>query len=294
MSMKMKPITYFSRAKDGHKRTPGQIVSRILLYIVVTVVALGMILPFIWMLSASVKAETEVFNFPIQWIPEVFRFENYSEVWTRIPFLRYYLNTIIVAVSITGLQVLTCSMAAYAFSKIQFPERDKIFLGYLGTMMVPFQVIMIPQFLIINKLNLVDKLGSVIVIGAFSAFGVFLYRQFFLTVPDSLSEAARIDGSSEFGIYARIIMPLANPATASLVIFTFVHAWNDFLGPLIYLNSDRVKTLQLGMRSFQTQYSASYALLMAAATCATLPVVIVYLLAQDQFIEGIAASGIKG
>ena len=161
-------------------------------------------------------------------------------------------------------------------------------------MMVPFQVIMIPQFFIIKGLGLVDHLESVILLGAFSAFGVFLFRQFFMTIPESLSEAARVDGCSEFGIYSRIIMPLAKPAIASLIIFTFVTAWNDFLGPLIYLNSDNVKTLQLGIRSFQTLYSASYALIMAAATCSTLPVIIVYLCAQDQFVEGIAATGIKG
>lgn len=269
-------------------------IKRAALYVFLISSSVMMCLPFLWMISSSLKPEVDVFGFPIRWIPEVFRWDNYVEVWTRVPFARYYLNSIIVAGSITLLQIVTCSMAAYAFAKIEFPGRDKIFMGYLCTMMVPFQVIMIPQFLIIKNLHLVDRLGSVIVIAAFSAFGIFLFRQFFMTLPESLSEAARIDGCSEFGIFTRIIMPLSKPAIASLVIFTFVSAWNDFLGPLIYLNSDRVKTIQLGMRSFQSMFNSEYALLMAAASCATVPVIIVYLLAQDQFIEGIAAGAIKG
>ena len=143
-------------------------------------------MPFLWMISASFKPETEVFGFPIKWIPETFRFQNYVDVWTTIPFLTYYRNTVIVAFSITFLQVVTCSLAAYAFTKINFPERNKIFLAYLSTMMVPFQVIMIPQFFIIKGMGLVDHLGSVILLGAFSAFGVFLFRQFFMTIPESL------------------------------------------------------------------------------------------------------------
>lgn len=269
-------------------------IKRVFLYAFLISSSVMMCLPFLWMISSSLKPEIDVFGFPIRWIPEVFRWQNYVEVWTRVPFARYYLNSIIVAGSITLLQIVTCSMAAYAFAKIEFPGRDKIFMGYLCTMMVPFQVIMIPQFLIIKNLHLVDRLGSVIVIAAFSAFGIFLFRQFFMTLPESLSEAARIDGCSEFGIFSKIIMPLSKPAIASLVIFTFVSAWNDFLGPLIYLNSDRVKTIQLGMRSFQSMFNSEYALLMAAASCATVPVIMVYLLAQDQFIEGIAAGAVKG
>lgn len=253
-----------------------------------------MIVPFIWMISASLKPEIEVFDVPIKWIPETFRWENYKQVWTKVPFLRYYINTIIVAVSVTILQILTCSMAAYSFSKIEYKERDLLFFGYLGTLMVPFTVIMIPQFVVIRHLGLIDNLLSIILLGAFSPFGVFLFRQFFLSIPNELSQAARIDGCSEFGIYARIIMPNAKPAIASLTIFTFVFHWNNFLGPLIYLSSENVKTLQLGMRHFQTQYTQDYALLMAAAVCAMLPTIAIYLAAQDFFVKGIAMTGLKG
>jgi multiple sugar transport system permease protein len=153
---------------------------------------------------------------------------------------------------------------------------------------------MIPQFVVIRNLGLVDNLMALILIGAFSPFGVFLFRQFFLTIPEELSEAARIDGCSEFGIYFRIMLPLAKPAIASLIIFTFVNSWNEFQQALIYLSSDEVKTLQLGMRNFQTMYSQNFALLMAAAVCAMVPTIAVYLLAQDYFIEGIATTGLKG
>lgn len=267
---------------------------KILLYGLLISVSIFMISPFLWMISASLKNELEVFAFPIKWIPKEFKWENYKKVWTDMPFLTYYLNTIKIAVSVTIIQLVTCSLAAYAFSKINFIGRDKIFVGYICTMMIPYQVIMIPQFMIIRTLGLVDTHTALIITAAFSPFGVFLFRQFFLGIPEELSEAARIDGCSEFGIYARIILPLAKPAAASLTIFTFVDRWNDFLGPLIYINSDHMKTLQLGMRNFQTEYSSSYALLMAAAVCASIPTIIVYLCAQDFFVEGIASTGVKG
>lgn len=272
----------------------SECIKKVLLYLIVSAVSLTMVLPFLWMLSASLKPETQVFDFPIRWIPEKFQWDNYKVVWTKLPFLTYYLNTLKVSVAVTLLQIVTCSMAAYSFSKIVFPERDKLFVVYLSTLMIPFQVMMIPQFIIVKNLGLVNHLTSVILLGAFSPFGVFLFRQFFLTIPDELLESARIDGYSELGIFAKIVLPLSKPAIASLVIFTFVASWNDFLAPLIYLNSDSVKTLQIGMRSFQTLYNSEYALLMAAATCATLPVILVYFFAQDYFIEGIVTTGLKG
>lgn len=270
------------------------LIKRVLLYAFLAIISLIMILPFLWMISASLKSELEVFGFPIKWIPSEIKWSNYSKIWTEMPFLTYYLNTIKIAVIVTLVQLFTCSLAAYAFSKIEFPGRDKVFLGYLCTMMIPYQVIMIPQFIIIRNIGLVDTHMSLILTAAFAPFGVFLFRQFFLGIPNELSEAARIDGCNEFLIYSRIVLPLAKPAAASLTIFTFVDRWNDFLGPLIYINSDSLKTLQLGMRNLQTELSSSYALLMAAAVCASIPTIIVYLLAQDFFVEGIAATGVKG
>lgn len=290
MTNSLKNITNHNVKKKKRKEK----VLRIILYAFIIIASISMIIPFLWMISASIKPEKDVFSIPIKWIPETFRFENYKDVWTKIPFLTYYKNTLVIAISITITQIITCSLAAYAFSKIKFKERDTLFLIYLGTLMVPFTVIMIPQFMVIRSLGLIDNIGSLILIGSFSPFGVFLFKQFFMSIPEELSEAARIDGCNEFGIYAKIILPNSKPAIGSLVIFTFIFAWNDFLGPLIYLSSEHNKTLQLGMRSFQTMYTQDYALLMAAAVCAMLPTIIVYLAAQDLFVKGIAMTGLKG
>lgn len=269
-------------------------IGKTLRYILVILMSIVMILPFIWMISSSLKAESQIFGFPIKFIPEIFYWSNYVKVWTSIPFHLYYLNTLKIAVVTTVLTIITSSLAGYAFAKISFPERDKLFFLYLATMMIPYQVMMIPQFMIMNKLGLVDSHWALIILGAFNPFGVFLFRQFFITIPDELLEAARIDGLSEFGIYRKVILPLSRPAIATLIIFSFMHAWNDFLGPLIYLTSDHLYTIQLGMQHFITTYNTEYALLMAAAVSAVIPTIIVYFLAQDHFIEGIASSGIKG
>lgn len=271
-----------------------KILYKMIVILILTIASVTMIIPFVWMISASFKTEYDVFAIPIEWIPKSPILTNYSDIWTRVPFLTYYKNTTIIAVSVTLIQILTCSLAGYSFSKINFKGRDTIFLFYLSTLMIPYAVIMIPQYFIIQKLHLADNLWALILLGAFSPFGVFLFRQFFVSIPDELSEAARIDGCSEFGIYSRIIMPNSIPAMTSLAIFTFVFHWNDFMSPLIYLTSDSNKTLQIGMRGFQTQYSQSYALTMAAAVVAILPVIVLYFTAQDLFVEGVATAGVKG
>ncbi|WP_072986034.1 carbohydrate ABC transporter permease [Clostridium cavendishii] len=268
-------------------------IKKTVLYIVLIFGAITMIIPFIWMISSSLKLNKDIFNFPIEWIPKNPVWSNFKEAWEQANFTRLYLNTFFVAISVTLLQLLTCSMSAYSFSKLKYRMRDKIFLGYLCTLMVPFQVIMIPQFIIIKNLGISDTLWALILTGAFSPFGVFLLRQFFISIPDEIIEAARIDGAGEFTIYSRIMLPLCKPALASLGIFTFVFCWNDFLGPLIYINDPLKRTIQLGIRSFQTSNGTDFALVMAAAVCATLPIIIIYLFAQKYFIEGIAMTGGK-
>lgn len=276
------------------KNTTRKRIGKIIRYILVISVSVLMVLPFIWMLSSSLKAESQIFGFPIKWIPEIFYWSNYKDVWTKIPFHLYYLNTLKIAIATTILTVITSSLAGYAFAKLKFAERDKLFFVYIATMMIPYQVMMIPQFMLMSKLGLVDSHWALIILGAFNPFGVFLFRQFFMSIPDELIEASRIDGLNDFGIYRKIILPLSRPAIASLVIFSFMHAWNDFLGPLIYLTSDHLYTIQLGMQHFITSYNTEYALLMAAAVSAIVPTIIVYFFAQDHFIEGIATSGVKG
>lgn len=229
---------------------PKKILWETFLYAVLILGAVTSLLPFIWMLSGSLKTNNELFAWPIQWIPVNPRFQNFKDVLTQIPFVTYFLNTLKLSVINTSLQVITCSLAAYAFSKIEFPGRDKLFLIYLGTMMVPFHVTMIPQYMIMNHLKLTNTHMALILIQAFSPFGVFLLRQFFVSIPNELSEAARIDGCSEFMILLRIIIPLAKGALATLITFTFTFVWNDYLGPMIYLHKDSIRTIQIGLRVF--------------------------------------------
>ncbi len=253
-----------------------------------------MLLPFVWMLSASLKLDKDVFRFPIEWIPSSPQWGNYVRIWIQIPFLTFFFNTAKLTVVITLLQLATSSLAAYAFAKLQFKGRDLLFLGYIASIAIPWQVYMVPQFIMMRRLDLVDTHLSLILLQAFSAFGVFLLRQFFISIPNDLSDAARIDGMGEYGIFFRIMLPLSKPALATLTIFTFVGVWNDFMGPLIYLNSESQKTIQLGLRMFIQQYSADYALIMAASLVSLVPVIILFLSFQRFFVEGIATTGIKG
>lgn len=264
------------------------------LFVVLLVIGLTMLVPFFWTLSSSLKYDREIFEYPIKWIPEVLRWSNYEEVWTRVNFLTYYLNTIKLSLIVTIGQLVTCSLAAYSFAKMDYPGRDKIFLCYLATMMVPWHAIMIPQFIIIKNLGFYDSHWSIILMNLFSAFGVFLLRQFMLGIPMELSEAARIDGCGELKIYSQIIMPMCKPGLATLVVFTFNFMWNDYMGPMIYLNTDKLKTIQIGLAAFRTEYGAEYGLIMAGTVCSLLPMVLIYCVAQKYLIEGIAFSGLKG
>ena len=265
-----------------------------LLFVILMIIGLTMLVPFFWTLSSSFKYDREIFEYPIKWIPEVFRWSNYQEVWTRVNFLTYYLNTIKLSIIVTVGQVVTCSLAAYSFAKMDYPGRDKIFLCYLATMMVPWHAIMIPQFIIIKNMGFYDSHWSIILMNLFSAFGVFLLRQFMLGIPMELSEAARIDGCGELKIYSQIIMPMCKPGLATLVVFTFNFMWNDYMGPMIYLNTDKLKTIQIGLAAFRTEYGAEYGLIMAGTVCSLLPMGLFYCVAQKYLIEGIAFSGLKG
>ncbi len=270
------------------------IAGRTILYIVLAGLACLALLPFVWMVSSSLKLDKDVFRYPIEWIPAVRHWENYVLIWQRVPLTVYFKNTAFVAVAVTFMQILTSSFAAYAFAKLRFPGRDALFLCYIGTIAVPWQVYMLPQFIMMRGMGLYDTPWALIVLQSFSAFGVFLMRQFYLGIPNELNEAARIDGLNEYGIWARIILPLATPAIATLAIFTFVNTWNDFMGPLIYLATDTNKTIQVGLRRFIQQYTSDYHLIMAASLCSLVPVAVVFLFLQRYFIEGISTTGLKG
>ena len=268
---------------------PGVIIRFILLSLMAAV----MILPFLWMLSSSLKLDKDVFTFPIQWIPKNPRWMNYKDIWTKIPMGLFVFNTAKLTLIVTILQLLTSSFAAYAFSKLHFKGRDALFLGYIATIAMPWQVYMVPQFIMMRNFHLNNTHLALITIQAFTAFGVFLMRQFYQGIPDELCEAARIDGMNEYEIWWKIMLPLSKPALSTLIIYTFVRTWNDFLGPMIYLTRTNLKTIQIGLRMFISQYSSEYGLIMAASVVTLIPVLIVFLSLQQFFVQGIASTGLK-
>ncbi|WP_377273563.1 carbohydrate ABC transporter permease [Peterkaempfera sp. SMS 1(5)a] len=275
-------------------RTPATTVRRALGYVLLVVLAVTILLPFAWMLVSSVKADNEVFTVPIQWVPQHWHLDNWSRIWTEIPLGSYLGNSLLLSVVITFLQVLTGSFAAYGFARMRFPGRDLLFAGYIATIAVPWQAYMIPQYIVMQKLGLVNTRWSLILLQAFGAFGVFLMRQYYLSIPEELGEAARLDGLSEYGIWARIILPLSKPALAALALLTFVTTWNDYMGPFIYLTDNSLWTVQLGLRSFIGEYNVQYAMIMAGSALSVVPILVIFLLGQRYIISGIATSGLKG
>ena len=264
------------------------------IYVLLILIAALMLIPFIWMLSASFKLNKDVFTFPIEWIPSNPRPQNYVDIWTRIPLLTFIGNTAKLTIIVTLLQLFTSSFAAYAFAKLQFKGKNVLFLGYIATIALPWQAYMVPQFMMLRSWGLNNTHLAIILLQAFSAFGVFLMKQSYEGVPSELCAAARIDGLSGDGIWARIMLPLSKPAISTLIIFTFVSTWNDFLGPLIYLTETELKTIQIGLRMFISQYSAEYGLIMAASVIALIPVLVVFLSLQKYFVQGVASAGLKG
>ncbi|BCH56850.1 carbohydrate ABC transporter permease [Agrobacterium vitis] len=269
-------------------------VSTLAVYATVIAVTIIMLLPFAWMLSASLKLDRDVFVFPIEWIPAHPRWQNYVDIWTKIPLALFIYNTSKLTIIVTLLQLLTSSFAAYAFAKLHFPFKNTLFLGYIATIAMPWQVYMVPQFLLMREFGLNNTHLALICLQAFTAFGVFLMRQFYMSIPTELCEAARIDGMNEYQIWAKIMLPLSKPALSTLTIFTFVTTWSDFLGPMIYLTKTELKTIQIGLRMFISQYSAEYGLIMAASVVALIPVLVVFLALQRFFVEGVASTGLKG
>ena len=277
-----------------NKNSAVSAVKTAFMYAALIIMAVIMLIPFAWMLSASLKCEKDVFSFPIVWIPPVPQWSNYAEIWKKVPLLTGFFNTTKLTVCTTILQLVTSSFAAYAFAKLSFKGRDTIFMMYVMTISIPWQVYMVPQYKMMTLFGLTDSHLGIILMHAFTAMGVFLMRQFFIGIPNELLEAARIDGLSEYGIWARLMLPLSKPAIATLCITSFTFEWNDFMGPLIYLSSQKKKTIQLMLRMFNSQYSSNYAQIMAAATVALIPVLILFICLQRYFVEGVASSGIKG
>jgi multiple sugar transport system permease protein len=273
------------------KRSP---VTRIYIYVLLVVVTVVTLLPLLWMLSASLKYDTDVFTVPVRWIPEKPVWSNYSVIWQKIDFAQFTFNSFKLAIIVTLIQVLTSSFAAYGFAKCRFPGRDTLFFLYIATIAIPWQVYMLPQYMEMRLMHLNNTHLGYILMQSFIAFGVFLARQFYVNVPDELLDAARIDGLNEYTTFFRIVLPLSKPVLATLTIFSFVAIWNDFMGPMIYFDSVSLKTIPLGIRMFLGQYSTEYGLIMAASVLSLVPVFMVFLLFQRFFVEGLATTGLKG
>ena len=274
----------------------------IIKYLVLIVLAGSFVLPFYWMATSALKNDAQIYTIPPVWVPNPAFWENFKNAWTSLPFNRYVLNTVVkYAVPTTIGTVLSCSIVAYGFARLRWPGRDKLFFLCLATMMIPFQVTMVPLFMIFRKLGWINTFLPLVVPAFFgSPFFIFMLRQFFLTIPSELADAARIDGASEWDILFRIILPLSKPALTVVALFSFMWAWNDYLGPLIYLNDQQQYVLALGVENLRRQFMYTslivnaYPYLMAVSTIVILPIVIIFFLGQRTFIEGISLTGMKG
>jgi ABC-type glycerol-3-phosphate transport system permease component len=264
-----------------------------ILYALFSVVAIIFTLPFFLMLSNAFKTSAEIVRIPPTFIPRDPSFNAFRTVIDEAPYFRWFGNSLLVSITVTLMVLLTSSLAGYIFAKFSFPGRDVIFVLLLMTMMVPFPVLLIPSYLIVNEMGLINSLWALIVPGIASAFGIFLMRQFIAGIPNDLIEAARLDGASEWAIYARIIVPLARPPMAALGIFTFLAAWNDYLWPLIVINDLHRSTLPLALTFFNDQHSQRYDLVMAAAAMAVIPVIIVFVIFQRQIVNALVLAGLK-
>lgn len=262
---------------------------------ILIVLSIAFVFPLYWMISTSLKPNDEVLRWPPVWIPSVLVWNHYPQAMDFEPFLQYTRNTLIYGVLTVIGTVISSSLVAYGFARIDWPEKNILFILMLATLMLPFQVIMIPSFILFKELGWIGSLKPLIIPTFFgSAFNIFLLRQFFMTIPKELSEAGRIDGANEFVIFWRIILPLAKAALATVALFQFIYAWNDFLGPLIYLNDQSLYTISLGLQAYVSSYGTQWGLLMAASTVATLPIIILFFLTQKTFIQGITLGGVKG
>lgn len=258
-------------------------------------VAATMLLPFLWMMSTSLKLQIDVFQYPIRWIPAEMHWNNYREVWFGAhPFTLYYFNSIKVSLlSVIG-AVIVCSASAYGFVRFQFKGKDAVFLVFLATLMIPDQVTLIPRFILFQYLGLYNTHWALILPGVFTAIGIFLLRQAYLTIPDDFSEAAKLEGANHFSIWTKIYIPLSKPAIVTLVILTFTWNWNEFVNPLVFLTDRKLFTVPLGLTNFVDESGTNYPHMMAATVSSILPVIILFIVCQRWFIQGVSSSGIKG
>ena len=264
-------------------------------YLMLIAIGISMLVPFLWMISTSLKNLAEAQIYPPRWIPDTPLWSNYREIMVQVPFAAFVYNSFKVSILGSIGQVLTCSTAGYAFARLRFWGRDVLFVILLATLMIPYQVVMIPQFLIFKSLGWVNThLALIVPFWLGGAFGTFLMRQFFLSLPDELGDAARVDGCNPFQTYWRIYLPLTKPALATLAVLTFMSRWNDLLGPLIYLNRPDMMTVTAGLSYFQGQYYANLPLLMAGSAVSLIPTLVLFAFTQRYFVQGVVLTGLKG
>jgi len=268
--------------------------SKMLIYLTMALGALVFFLPIFYMLTGSLKQSSDIFKVPFQWIPSPFVPENYTEAMKVAPFGRYFLNSLIVGVFTTLLNVFFSALTGYGFAKYNFWGKKFLFIAILSTLMIPFQAIMVPLYIIVRDFSWLNSYLGLIIPWSLSAFGVFLMRQFILSIPNELMDAARIDGDSELGIFWHVILPLSKTPLVTLAIFTFLDSWNNLLWPLIIITKPEMRTVSLGLTEFQTLHGTSYNLLMAGSTVATIPILILFIFLQRYFIRGVVLSGLKG
>lgn len=267
---------------------------KIILTVIMVAFGLLNIFPFIFMISSSFKPLNQIFTYPIRIIPETFITSNYKALFSdQYMFVRWYANTIVAVVSIIALKLFIVSLTAYVFAKIEFRGKEVLFLFLLSSMMIPPDAVIVPKYVIFKFLGITDTLWALILPAMFDVFFVFLLRQFFQSVPNSLSEAAIIDGCGHFRIYSQVIMPLSGPSVMTMILFTFIWAWNDYMNPYIFITSPEKTTISVGLKMFQIDNSVDYGLVMAAATLVLIPIIILFLAAQKHFIQGIATTGMK-
>lgn len=287
--------TIGSRRNILTRKRVKQIGREVLAHAALIPIAFIFLLPFLWMLSTSLKTDEQLYAYPPVWIPNPFNWANYPNTVTYVPFFVYLRNTMTIAIVATIGELLSCSLVAYSLSRIPWAGRNILFIATVATLMIPFQVTLIPLFLVFKNLGWVGDFRPLIVPHFFgSALYIFLLRQFFMTIPMELSEAARIDGASEFRIYWAIILPLAKAALATVAIFEFIARWRDYLGPLIYISDEKLYTLSLGLHRYSSQYGREWGLLMAASVLITLPIILLFFFLQKTFVQGVALTGIKG
>ena len=282
-----------SGAQHAGDRPASRRAGQVLYWSGIALLVFVMVLPFLWMVATSLMDELAVFAYPPPLVPRRPRLANYLEAWRAVPFGRFYLNSVVFALAVVVGQVTTSALAAYAFARLRFPGRDKLFVLCLGVLMVPGILLLIPRFLIINSLGWVDTYPGLISTELVSVWGIFLLRQFFLSIPQELEDAARLDGASDWTIFTRIVLPLSKPALATLALFAFVDAWKNFQWPLIATRSIEMRTVEVGIASFHSFYSSNWPYQMAAAVTAIAPILLIFFLAQRYFVRGIQLTGLK-